>query len=65
MDSDSLRIETDRLILRPPQAEDFDAYAANMADVEAARFIGGQQARAAAWRQRRSLPSDSTVLARS
>ena len=50
MDSDSLRIETERLILRPTRVEDFDAYAANMADAEAARFIGGQQSRAAAWR---------------
>lgn len=45
-----IRIETERLILRPPMAEDFDAYANNMADVEAARFIGGQQARELAWR---------------
>ncbi|MBP1472889.1 GNAT family N-acetyltransferase [Frateuria sp. MAH-13] len=45
-----IRIETDRLILRPPRIEDFDAYAANMADLEAARFIGGQQPRALAWR---------------
>src|SRR5690242_10527528 len=43
-------IETDRLILRPPRIEDFDAYAASMADLEAARFIGGQQPRAVAWR---------------
>ncbi|MDQ6645935.1 MAG: GNAT family N-acetyltransferase [Pseudomonadota bacterium] len=50
MASDLPRIETQRLILRPPQAEDFDAYAANMADAEAARFIGGQQPRAVAWR---------------
>jgi RimJ/RimL family protein N-acetyltransferase len=46
----TIRIETERLILRPPQPQDFDAYAANMADAEAARFIGGQQPRAAAWR---------------
>jgi RimJ/RimL family protein N-acetyltransferase len=45
-----IRIETDRLLLRPPRIEDFDAYAANMADLEAARFIGGQQPRALAWR---------------
>lgn len=50
MQISDIRIETDRLILRPPQAKDFDAYAANMADEEAARFIGGQQVRAAAWR---------------
>jgi RimJ/RimL family protein N-acetyltransferase len=43
-------IETERLILRPPIREDFDAYARNMADAEAAHFIGGVQARPVAWR---------------
>ena len=43
-------LETERLILRPPVAEDFDAWAAFMADAEAARFIGGQQPRSSAWR---------------
>jgi RimJ/RimL family protein N-acetyltransferase len=50
MDPASLRIETERLILRPPRAADFDAYAANMADAEAARFVGGEQPRTVAWR---------------
>jgi RimJ/RimL family protein N-acetyltransferase len=50
MDFATLRIETDRLILRPPRIEDFDAYAGKMADAEAARFIGGPQLRAVAWR---------------
>lgn len=50
MSINTIRIETDRLILRPPRIEDFEAYAANMADLEAARFIGGQQSRALAWR---------------
>lgn len=45
-----IRIETERLILRPPVAADFDAYARTMADPEAARFIGGEQTRAKAWR---------------
>ncbi|WP_049621700.1 GNAT family N-acetyltransferase [Frateuria defendens] len=45
-----IRIETPRLLLRPPRREDFDAWAANLADAGAARFIGGQQPRAAAWR---------------
>jgi RimJ/RimL family protein N-acetyltransferase len=45
-----LRIETARLILRPPRPEDFDAWAANMADEEASSFIGGPQTRAVAWR---------------
>ena len=43
-------IETDRLILRPPRVEDFDAYASKMADPEGTRFIGGPQVRAVAWR---------------
>ncbi|GLQ96401.1 GNAT family N-acetyltransferase [Dyella mobilis] len=45
-----IRLETDRLILRPPIAADFDAYAANMADREASQFIGGPQLRPVAWR---------------
>jgi RimJ/RimL family protein N-acetyltransferase len=40
---------TERLILRPTAAEDFDAYAAFMAD-PATRYIGGPQVRSAAWR---------------
>ncbi len=43
-------LETDRLILRPPAAEDLDGWAEMMADAEAARFIGGVQARSPAWR---------------
>jgi RimJ/RimL family protein N-acetyltransferase len=43
-------LETERLVLRPPRAEDFDAWAINMADPEASRFIGGPQSRNAAWR---------------
>jgi len=42
-------IETARLILRPTAAEDFDAWAALMAD-DASHFIGGPQARSVAWR---------------
>jgi len=42
-------LETARLILRPTAAEDFDAWAALMAD-EASHFIGGPQARSVAWR---------------
>ena len=41
---------TPRLRLRPPEASDFDAWAALMADPESARYIGGVQPRAAAWR---------------
>ncbi|ACT58097.1 GNAT family N-acetyltransferase [Hirschia baltica] len=43
-------LETERLILRPPIADDFDAWAAFMADEEDARFIGGAMNRAVAWR---------------
>lgn len=43
-------IETERLLLRLPREADFDGYAAMMDDPEAARFIGGQQPRAVAWR---------------
>jgi RimJ/RimL family protein N-acetyltransferase len=44
------RIDTPRLVLRPIGLEDFDAYAAFMADADAARFIGGMQPRSMAWR---------------
>ncbi len=43
-------IETARLILRPPLAGDFDAWAAYMADEEAARFIGRAQPPSTTWR---------------
>ena len=41
---------TERLLLRPPEAEDFEAWAALMGDEESARFIGGVQPAALAWR---------------
>ncbi len=44
------RLETDRLILRPPVADDFEGWAAFMADAESAAFLGGVQDRAVAWR---------------
>jgi RimJ/RimL family protein N-acetyltransferase len=47
---DHLRLETPRLILRPPRIEDFDAWARFLADEEATRYIGGTQVRATAWR---------------
>ncbi|RDI99719.1 N-acetyltransferase [Dyella solisilvae] len=46
----SIRIETERLILRPTLAEDFEGWAALMADEENSRHIGGPQPRAVAWR---------------
>lgn len=43
-------IETERLILRPPRMEDFDAWAEFMDDEVAATFLGGRTERAVAWR---------------
>jgi RimJ/RimL family protein N-acetyltransferase len=37
-----LRLETARLILRPPQRDDLDAWAEFMSDADAVRFIGGR-----------------------
>jgi RimJ/RimL family protein N-acetyltransferase len=44
-------LETERLILRPTATEDFDGFAALVADERTARFIGGVQPRSTAWRQ--------------
>lgn len=41
---------TERLVLRPPQPEDFEGWVAFQADAETTRFVGGVQERAAAWR---------------
>ena len=49
-------IETARLLLRPPQACDFDRYAALLDDAEASRFIGGRETRAGAWRRFLQMP---------
>ena len=43
-------LETERLILRPPLAVDLDGWAELLGDEQAARFIGGIQPRAGAWR---------------
>lgn len=51
MHPESLRLETDRLILRPPTLEDLDGWSQMMADEETARFIGGVAARPVCWRQ--------------
>jgi len=45
-----VRLETERLLLRLPSAEDFEPYAAYMADAESTRYLGGPQARSVAWR---------------
>lgn len=56
MSGESIRIETERLILRLPKLEDFEAYAELMADEEASRYIGGQMLRAPAWRRFLQMP---------
>jgi RimJ/RimL family protein N-acetyltransferase len=43
-------LETERLILRPPIQDDFDAWAAMHAEEETMRFIGGVVPRDVAWR---------------
>ena len=50
VDLRKLELETPRLLLRPPRLEDFDAWASFMADEVAAKFVGGKQVRANAWR---------------
>jgi RimJ/RimL family protein N-acetyltransferase len=47
---DDLQLETPRLLLRPPRADDLAAWADLMADAEAARYIGGVMPRAITWR---------------
>lgn len=41
---------TERLILRPPNADDFEAWVAFSAEEETSRFIGETKARSEAWR---------------
>ncbi|WP_312347317.1 GNAT family N-acetyltransferase [Stenotrophomonas acidaminiphila] len=45
-----LRLETERLLLRPPCADDFDAFAAFCADPLPMQHLGGVQAPSVAWR---------------
>lgn len=47
---DEARIDTPRLLLRPPQLVDLDAWAAMMMDEQTARYIGGVMPRAVTWR---------------
>ncbi|MDG2521074.1 GNAT family N-acetyltransferase [Caulobacter segnis] len=46
----NLTLETERLLLRIPRAEDLDPWSAMMADEEVARFIGGAMGREQTWR---------------
>jgi RimJ/RimL family protein N-acetyltransferase len=46
----SAQLQTDRLLLRPPIGEDFDAWVAMAADPVSMATLGGIQPRAVAWR---------------
>lgn len=54
-------LQTERLILRPPATEDFDAWAEWSADAETMRHIGGPQARSVAWRSMRAMAGAWTL----
>jgi RimJ/RimL family protein N-acetyltransferase len=54
--ADAPTLETGRLILRPPQIGDFERYAELLGDAQAARYIGGQLSRPAAWRRFLQMP---------
>jgi RimJ/RimL family protein N-acetyltransferase len=56
-----VQIETGRLLLRAPLAADFDRYAELLGNEEAARYIGGQLDRAAAWRRFLQMPGAWSV----
>jgi RimJ/RimL family protein N-acetyltransferase len=43
-------LETERLLLRPPQAEDLAPWIAFVSDEESMRYVGGVQSRHSAWR---------------
>jgi RimJ/RimL family protein N-acetyltransferase len=55
-------LETDRLLLRPPAAQDLDGWAEMMADDEAARFLGGAQPREVAWRGMASMAGSWALM---
>ena len=57
-----MRLETDRLILRPPQLEDLDRWAEFAADPEATRYLGGPMARQMAWRALMSMAGSWQLL---
>ena len=54
-------LTTGRLLLRPPAAQDFDAWTALMSDAEAARYIGGVQTKAMAWRSMAAITGAWTL----
>lgn len=55
-------LETERLILRPPEQADLDGFAEMMADEEAARFVGGRMERSSVWRQLASIAGSWALM---
>ena len=55
-------LTTHRLVLRPPEPSDFDAFADMMADEQAVRMIGGTQPKAVAWRTFAGLAGSWALL---
>ncbi len=54
-------LETDRLILRPPSAEDFEPWVAFGADADVARYLGGLQTPAMVWRSLCAVTGSWTI----
>ena len=50
MDISEIRIETERLILRPPTGDDFERWAAFQADEATMTYLGGTKSRPESWR---------------
>lgn len=57
-----LRLETERLLLRPPTQEDFEPFAAFCADPMAMQHLGGVQAKSVAWRSLAALVGSWQLL---
>ncbi|MBD9537654.1 GNAT family N-acetyltransferase [Stenotrophomonas sp. STM01] len=57
-----LRLETERLILRPPGRQDFEAFAAFCADPVAMQHLGGVQPKPVAWRSLAGLVGSWQLL---
>jgi len=54
-------LETSRLVLRVPEEADLDGWAEFLADERTARFVGGVQARSAAWRSMATMTGSWTL----
>src|SRR3954471_3271534 len=52
---DDLRLDTPRLVLRPPRLDDLDPWSEMMLDEPVARYIGGVMPRSVCWRQLMTL----------